>query len=129
MVIGIVVSIQDVLSFTKFGKWTTNARTMSNTNFMAKLILYFKSIKDGHLIPIKGMGDFLFYSIWISKIYYYKSNILYVLIAFAAVFIGTLIDYVIISKIYMKENYKGFPATIIPFICLLPIYIICILEK
>jgi len=128
MLIGIIVSIQDVISFTKFGKWTLNAKAMSNPKLLAKLILYSKSVKDGHLIPTKGMGDFLFYSLWVSKIYYHELNIQYLLMAFVAVLIGTSIDYIIISKMYLNENYKGFPATIITFVCLLPIFIMYILK-
>jgi len=129
IIVGIIVSVQDVLSFTKFGKWTANAKAMANTHLMAKLVLYSKSIKDGHLIPIKGMGDFLFYSAWVSSIYYCELDIQYLLMAFAAVFIETSIDYIIITKIYQKENYKGFPATVIPFACLLPILIILLLKN
>ena len=120
---GIAISIQDVLSFTKLGKRTANAKAMSSTEFMSKLILYSKSTKDGHLIPTKGMGDFLFYSLWLSGIYYSKFNIKYLLLGFTGILIGTIINYLIISKIYQKENYKGFPATIIPFICLVPLFL------
>ena len=39
------------------------------------------------------------------------------IMAAVMIFIGTAIDYLIIAHLYKKDKYKGFPATVIPFIC------------
>lgn len=33
------------------------------------------------------------------------------------IFLGTTIEYFIIARLSRREGYKGFPATVIPFIC------------
>ena len=54
--LGATISIMDILSFTKHGKHTVNAKAMSNTHFMSKLIVYGKG-KGTVLIPTKGIGE------------------------------------------------------------------------
>lgn len=79
--LGVAISIMDILSFTKYGKHTVNAKAMSNSNFMSKLIVYGKG-KGDILIPTRGIGDYFF-----------------------------------IFRLIQKERYKGFPATVFPFVC------------
>lgn len=112
--IGISVSIMDVLSFTKYGKNTANAKAMSNIEFMSKLIVYGKK-RSNELIPTRGLGDYLYYAIWIVGIHNVSDKLWAYAIASLLIFIGTLVDCVIIGYMYKKDNYKGFPATIIPF--------------
>ena len=128
--IGVTVSVMDIISFTKKGKSTPNARAMANTNFASKLILYAISPKDKHLIPAKGLGDFLFYSIWIAHCHLLaEGDWSYLLAGMIAIFIGTVVDWYIISKLYLRENYKGFPATPIPFVCILSVIIIAMIKS
>ncbi|EHJ01157.1 hypothetical protein CDLVIII_4654 [Clostridium sp. DL-VIII] len=112
--IGIAVSIMDVLSFTKYGKNTANAKAMSNIQFVSKLIVYGKT-RNNELIPTCGLGDYLYYAIWIVGIHNVSDKLWAYAIASLLIFIGTLVDSIIIGYIYKKDNYNGFPATIIPF--------------
>lgn len=112
--IGVTISIMDVLSFTKYGKNTPNAKAMSNINFMSKLIVYGKT-KNNALIPTRGLGDYLYYALWIAGIYTVSDKLWAYAVAALLIFIGALADCIIIGFMYKKESYKGFPATIIPF--------------
>ena len=62
IIFGISLSFVEILSFTKKGTRTVNARIIANMNLTAKLIVYGKSLKNGKLIPTKGLGDYMFYS-------------------------------------------------------------------
>lgn len=121
--IGITVSIMDVLSFTKYGKNTPNAKAMSNIKFMSKLIVYGKT-KNNELVPTRGLGDYLYYAIWIVGIHSLSNNLWAYAIAALLIFIGTLGDCIIIGYMYKKESYKGFPATIIPFLLVFIFYVV-----
>ena len=116
MALGVAISVMDVLSFTKHGKHTVNAKAMSNTHFMSKLIVYGKG-KGTVLIPTKGLGDYFYYALWIAGVWNLSTRFEAYVIASIMVFIGTVIEYFIIAHLYKKDNYKGFPATVIPFIC------------
>lgn len=119
--LGVAISIMDILSFTKYGKRTANAKAMSNPEFMYKLIVYGKG-KGELLVPTCGIGDYFYYALWIAGIHNVSEEIVAYIAAASMIFLGTLIDHVIIGKIYQKETYKGFPATVIPFICVLIVY-------
>lgn len=115
--IGVAISIMDILSFTKYGKHTVNAKAMSNIQFMSKLIVYGKEKKDV-LVPTCGIGDYLYYSLWISGIHTVSNSINAYLLAVCMILLGSSIHYVIIMKLCQRENYKGFPATVFPFLCI-----------
>lgn len=118
--IGAAISIIDGLSFTKFGKRTANAKAMSNINFMSKMIVYGKGKKE-KLYPTCGIGDYLYFSIWLSGL---SKNISMLVFLGIGLFIGNIINKIIIYRIHIKDNYKGIPATIIPFICTMICYIV-----
>lgn len=120
--IGMGVSIFDIISFTKIGSKTTNAKVMANKNFMWKLIVYGKSFKDKKPIPTKGLGDFLFYTILLSGIYKISNNSGFLFYGACLIFLGCIINWIIVSFIYNKKWYKGFPATFIPFILVLSLF-------
>lgn len=120
--IGAAISVVDILSFTKYGKHTANAKAMSNIHFMSKLIVYGKE-KDDVLVPTCGIGDYFYYSIWISGIHTVSNSIYAYLGSSGLILLGSCIHYAIIIKLSQKENYKGFPATVIPFLCVLLLYI------
>lgn len=121
--IGISVGIVDVLSFTKKGKNTTNAKLMSNKLLMYKLIVYGISFKDKSPVPMKGLGDFMYYAILLSALFQFTKSTTILFLGMIFCFLGCVINWIIIPFIYKKPWYKGFPATIIPFILLLPLYI------
>ena len=118
---GIAISLIDALSFTKHGKYTVNAKAMSNTNFMSKLIVYGKE-KNDVLIPTCGIGDYFYYAMWISGIHTVSDSVYAYLLAACMILLGSCIHYAIIVKLSRRENYKGFPGTIFPFLCVAILY-------
>ena len=118
--IGAAISVVDGLSFTKYGKKTTNAKAMSNIKFMSKLIVYGKGEKEA-LYPTCGIGDYFYFALWLSGLS--KSSSMLVALG-VALFTGNVINKIIIYKIHTRENYKGIPATIIPFVCVIAVYFI-----
>lgn len=120
---GIGISIVDIISFTKIGSKTSNAKVMSNKNLMAKLIVYGKSLKNNNIVPTKGLGDFAFYTILLSGLYKISNSNYYLFYGACLVFLGCAINWIIVCFIYDKKWYKGFPATFIPFISLLPLFL------
>ncbi|MFL0249396.1 hypothetical protein ACJDT4_03105 [Clostridium neuense] len=119
--VGVGMSVFDIISFTRFGTKTTNAKVMDNKKLMYKLIVYGKSLKDGKPLPTTGLGDFLFYFILLSGIYKVSSSYSFLFMGACLILLGCVINFVIIYFIYGKKWYKGFPATFIPFILILPL--------
>lgn len=117
LAIGAAISIIDILSFTKYGKHTINAKAMSNIHFISKLIVYGKE-KNDVLIPTCGIGDYCYYAIWISGIHAVSNSIYAYLVAACMILLGSCIHYAIIAKLSQRENYKGFPGTVFPFLCI-----------
>ncbi|MDY5986760.1 hypothetical protein [Sporofaciens sp. SGI.106] len=122
LAIGAAMSIIDIISFTKYGKHTMNARAMSNVHFMSKLIVYGKE-KNDVLIPTCGIGDYLYYAMWISGIHTVSDSIYAYILAAIMILLGSGIHYAIIVKLCQRENYKGFPGTIFPFLCIAILYV------
>lgn len=123
MTIGIVISAVDIISFTKMGSKTANAKAMNNKELMSKLIVYGMSFKNRKAVPTKGLGDFLFYTILLAGLYKISNNSHILLYGTGLVFLGCAINWIIVCFIYDKRWYKGFPATFIPFIFILPLFI------
>ena len=120
---GAAVSAFDVLSFTRLGKRTINAKVMSKPSVAAKLVLYGKEGKD-ELIPTCGMGDLFLYALWITGIGAISNTLIAYSLAALGIFLGTLVNGVVIDRIHQKRWFKGFPATIIPFSFTAIIYIV-----
>ena len=121
--IGIGTSIFDIISFTKIGSKTTNAKAMANKNLMYKCIVYGKSLKNSNAVPTSGIGDFLFYTILLSGIYNVINNSNFLFYGACLIFLGCAINWIIVCFIYNKKWYKGFPATFIPFILVVPLFL------
>ncbi|MBW9149126.1 hypothetical protein K2F40_09155 [Clostridium sp. CM028] len=121
--VGIGIPVFDIISFMKIGSKTTNAKVMSNKNLMSKLIVYGKSFKNNNPIPTKGLGDFLFYTILLSGIYKVSNDSNFVFYGACLIFLGCAINWIIVCFIYNKKWYKGFPATFIPLMSLLPLFL------
>lgn len=113
---GLGLSVFDVISFTKIGSKTTNAKVMKNKNLTIKLIVYGTSFKSNKPVPTLGFGDFLFYTILVSSIYKFSSSIKILFYSMCLILLGVIINLLITWFIYEKDWYKGFPATFIPFI-------------
>ena len=116
--IGAAISVIDVLSFTKLGKRTANAKAMSNVNFMSKLIVYGAGKGDA-LYPTCGIGDYFYFALWLTAL---CKNGTMLLILGAGLLLGNIINKAIICKLSKKPNYKGLPATIVPFVCVVVFY-------
>jgi hypothetical protein len=126
--VGFCVAIVDVISFTKKGENTMNAKVMSNKPLMSKLIVYGMSFKNKAPVPTKGLGDFAYYAILLSTLYQRSEEMTILILGCTAVFLGCVVNWIIVCFIYNKTWYKGFPATIVPFIMLMPIYISSLMK-
>ena len=109
----IYVCVLDVISFTRFGKKTTNAKLMNSNKWLPRLLVYGRSFKAGQPVPTKGFGDYLWYSITFATIYTTYGKTIG-LVAILAIIIGVLINLMIINRIYKYIWYRGFPATVAP---------------
>lgn len=116
---GATLSVVDILSFTRFGSRTTNAKVMGNKKLMWKLIVYGKSFKNKNPVPTSGFGDYMFYTMLLSGIYKLSNSSKILFYGVVLIFIGCSINWIIIWIICHKKWYKGFPATAIPFVLIL----------
>jgi len=124
----IYIIAYDIFSFTRYGKNTLNAKIINNSKYLPRLLVYGRSFKTGGPVPTKGLGDYFWYSITFSAINstYGKAPGLFALMA---IFLGVVINLILVSKIYKYSWYKGFPATLGPLgICLILVTIIYIVR-
>ncbi len=116
-IIGMILSIafMDVLSFTKRGKNTLNAKLIGNINTMTRLSICLPIPGNPGLQQIIGVGDLLYYSI-ITMFYLKSGGRSAGLHAAMLILIGQLVNIIAIQvlKRVQKEHYKGFPATLFP---------------
>lgn len=123
----IYICVVDVISFTRFGKKTTNAKLMNSNKWLYRLYVYGRSFKTGQPVPTKGFGDFLWYSITFASIYTTYGKTIG-LVAILAIIIGAVINLIIINSIHKYIWYRGFPATVGPLgLCI--IHIVILLYK
>ena len=121
--IGVVVTTMDIISFTKIGKRTVNAKAMSNKTVAAKLFVYGLD-KNDVLIPTCGFGDYLYYAMWISGTHALSSfGMSYVFVAFL-VCVGTIIQSITVKVLAKRDGFKGFPGTVFPFLCTVLAYLL-----
>lgn len=121
--IGAVVTTMDIISFTKIGKRTVNAKAMSNKTVAAKLFVYGLD-KNDVLIPTCGFGDYLYYAMWISGTHALSSfGMSYVFVAFM-VCVGTIIQSITVKILAKRDGFKGFPGTVFPFLCTVLAYLL-----
>ena len=107
------VCIIDVISFTRIGKKTANAKLMGNKKWLTKLVVYGRSFKNEKPVATKGFGDYFWYTTTIASIFT-AYGVMIGIGAILAILIGVLLNIFVISKIYKYTWYKGFPATIFP---------------
>jgi hypothetical protein len=121
LMIGIICGavIMDVLSFTKYGKNTLNAKLSQQTYTLARLSICLPVVKKQGLQPIIGVGDLVFYSLLMT--FAIKATLgsdwLGITLLILA---GQGLNILLISMFIHKSWYKGFPATLFPgvfFIC------------
>ena len=121
--IGSVVTAMDIMSFTRIGKKTVNAKAMSNKTVAAKLFVYGLE-KNDVLIPTCGFGDYLYYAMWISGTHALSSSgIFYAFVAFM-VFAGTMLQSITVKVLSKRDGFKGFPGTVFPFLCTVLAYLL-----
>lgn len=107
--IGAVVTTMDIISFTKIGKRTVNAKAMSNKTVAAKLFVYGLD-KNDVLIPTCGFGDYLYYAMWISGTHALSSfGMSYVFVAFM-VCVGTIIQSITVKYLQKEMDLRGSQA-------------------
>lgn len=114
-IIGVVVgvAVMDVVSFTKRGRNTLNAKASANMNTLARLSVCLPVPKKPGLQPIIGVGDLTYYSV--IMIYFINSDGVQAgLIAFSVIFLGQLVNILAIMYVKKKQLFDGFPATLFP---------------
>lgn len=121
--IGAVVTTMDIISFTRIGKKTVNAKAISNKTAAAKLFVYGRE-KNDVLIPTCGFGDYLYYAMWISGTHALSSSgISYAFVAFM-VCVGTILQSIAVKLLSKRDRFKGFPGTVFPFLCTVLAYLL-----
>lgn len=113
--IAAIVTVMDIVSFTRIGKRTANAKAIANKSVAARLFVYGIE-KNDVLIPTCGFGDYLYYAMWISGIHSLSESIqTYVFCAFM-ILVGIIIQSVVIKKLSIRDNFKGFPGTVLAYL-------------
>jgi hypothetical protein len=119
--IGIIYGavIMDVLSFTRYGKNTLNAKLSERTYTLTRLSICLPVLKKQGLHPIIGVGDLVFYSLLMA--FAIKATLgSGWLVAILLILAGQMVNILFISMFIHKTWYRGFPATLFPgilFIC------------
>lgn len=114
------VAVIDVLSFTRHGKRTLNAKLMSSINSIARLSICLPVAGKAGLQPIIGVGDLLYYSV--ITMYFVQIDGKEIGLRSALLLLtGQILNIIgiIVLKKRLKEQFKGFPATIFPGILIL----------
>lgn len=104
-----------IVSFTRIGKRTVNAKAIANKSVAARLFVYGIE-KNDVLIPTCGFGDYLYYAMWISGIHSLSESIQAYIFGAFMIFVGIIIQCVVIKKLSIRDNFKGFPGTVFPFL-------------
>lgn len=105
----------DLSDFTRIGKRTVNAKAIANKSVAARLFVYGIE-KNDVLIPTCGFGDYLYYAMWISGIHSLSESIQAYIFGAFMIFVGIIIQCVVIKKLSIRDNFKGFPGTVFPFL-------------
>ena len=113
--IGAAVTTMDIISFTGIGKRTVNAKAMTNKSVAARLFVYGIE-KNDVLIPTCGFGDYLYYAMWISGIHAVSDSMQTYIFAAFMILMGIIIQSVVVKMLSVRDNFKGFPGTVFPFL-------------
>lgn len=113
--IGAAVTAMDIISFTGIGKRTVNAKAMANKSVAARLFVYGIE-KNDVLIPTCGFGDYLYYAMWISGIHAVSDSMQTYTFAAFMILMGIIIQSVVVKKVSVRDNFKGFPGTVFPLL-------------
>ena len=85
--------------------------------YFTDVILFVYGIeKNDVLIPTCGFGDYLYYAMWISGIHSLSESIQAYIFGAFMIFVGIIIQCVVIKKLSIRDNFKGFPGTVFPFL-------------
>ncbi len=118
LLLGIVASVTDILSFTKYGRNTANAKAMADPKYLYRLMVYGKGSGET-LYPTCGIGDYLYFAMWIGGL---CENIKMLWLLSVGVLIGNMMNMLSAHILRTKSGYKGIPAVPLPFICIMVLY-------
>lgn len=118
LILGMVASVTDILSFTKYGQNTANAKAMAEPKYLYRLMVYGKG-KGEELYPTCGIGDYLYFAMWIGGL---CENIKMLWLLGMGVLIGNMMNMFFAHILRTKSGYKGIPAVPLPFICVMVLY-------
>ena len=68
------------------------------------------------LIPTCGFGDYLYYVMWISGIHAVSDSMQTYIFAAFMILMGIIIQSVVVKKLSVRDDFKGFPGTVFPFL-------------
>ena len=106
-------SAMDLISFTKFGKWTLNRKLMGNGPLLKRLSVSLPYPGFPDLYPIIGVGDiFCFALIAGGALQIWRASFLW--IAIVAVGVGQVLNVALVVLFRNRSWYRGLPATVFP---------------
>lgn len=120
LISGLTTSVTDVLSFTKYGQNTANAKAMANPNYLYRLMVYGRGVGD-RLYPTCGIGDYLYFAMWISGL---AGNMKMLFLLGMALLTGNLMNMAVAHFLRARPDYRGIPGLPLPFLCIFSVYCI-----
>ncbi len=112
------IAVMDVISFTRAGRHTLNAKLVANRSALSRLSICLPVPKRPGLQPIIGVGDMFYYS-FITTYFVGSASDMDALTAIFLLCAGQLTNIICILHMRKRAGYKGFPATIFPGVFIL----------
>ncbi len=109
----IPMAVIDLVSFTRFGKWTFNRKLMENNTVVKRLSVCLPVPGFSGLYPMTGIGDVFCFSLIVGatvKIWGIEA----VWIAVVAILAGQVLNVIVMLTIKGRSWYRGIPATTLP---------------
>ena len=110
-VVGIVA--MDLISFTKKGRFTLNAKLMAQYTTAARLSICLPVPGKRGLTPVIGAGDLVFYAV-LTMVSLRSAGEAGPLFAELIILGGQLLNIAVILAVKDRTGFKGFPATLMP---------------
>ena len=106
-------SVMDLISFTRFGKWTPNRKLMESGSLLRRLSVSLPYPGFPKLYPIVGVGDiFCFALIAGAALQIWGVSFLWV--AIVSVGVGQVLNVAFMALFRNRSWYRGLPATVLP---------------
>ena len=109
----IPMAVMDLVSFTRFGKWTFNRKLMEKNTMVKRLSVCLPVPGFSGLYPMTGIGDVFCFSL-ITGASVRMWGIHAAWIAMASILAGQVINVIVMLFIKGKSWYRGIPATTLP---------------